>query len=99
MAAIDHFNALGEWVVESILMPSDHSDRVLLLGKMVDVMHKVFSMNNFNSSSAILAGLLQRAISIQKKLWQDLPTVTKRRFDEVKITLEPFGNFKVYRQK
>ena len=99
MKMIKRFNGLGHWTMETVLLPNEHSERLFCLKKICYILYQLVALNNFNSASALLAGLLSAPVQKVKNLWEELPSKTRKRFKEVSDLLRPYGNYQLYRSR
>eukprot|EP00732_Lithocolla_globosa_P002602 Lithocolla_globosa_v1_NODE_1757_length_2360_cov_9.253796.p1 type:complete len:706 gc:universal NODE_1757_length_2360_cov_9.253796:2264-147(-) len=93
---IERFNNLGWWVATEICRNIDPKLRVACLEKMVQIMKRLFQMQNYNDTMAILSGLQSIPIYRLKKTWAQVPS--KKSYAEICTKLSPDHNYSSYRQ-
>ena len=91
---IDLFSRLSNLVVWSIVKAVFP---LALLKKFIKLAHIFFKMNNLHALGAIITGLNSGHVQALKKVWEDLPVLSRNLFEKYETLVSPIRNFAAYR--
>ena len=95
-AYIEWFNRLSYLVATEIcIVDKKLKNRVKILEFFIDTAFECFSINNFNSLMAIVAGLHMNPVQRLKKTWAK---TNQTKFNRLMEIMDPSGNFNSYRK-
>ncbi|KAH6563341.1 hypothetical protein BASA60_010721 [Batrachochytrium salamandrivorans] len=91
------FNAIACWVGWAILEGKTPRLRAERLTKLIDITQCLFTIGNFSTLMAIIAGINKAAISRLKLTHKELPAKSAKRLSELEKMMSAQGSYKNYR--
>jgi Rap guanine nucleotide exchange factor 4 len=94
---IRRFSEIQFWTATEICKESNLQKRVKVIQKFIKIASHCKSFNNLNSFFAIVAGLMNGAVSRLKTTWEKVSIKLKRRFEQFEALMDPSRNHRVLR--
>ncbi|ORY03599.1 ras GEF [Basidiobolus meristosporus CBS 931.73] len=98
-AMIEVSNQVTNWVAETILSEKEVRKRVALIKHFISIGERCRSLNNFNTLTAILAGLNSAPIHRLKRTWELVNAKSIGTLDGLKKLMNSTKNFGEYREE
>jgi len=86
LACIRNFNKISMWCVSEVLHCADLQLRKNVIRKLIQLAAESEKLNNFDTTTAIVAALQNTCVFRLKKTWEDLG----KEYDEMYATLQPY---------
>jgi hypothetical protein len=102
LALIERFNYVSGWVATSICSQEQVKKRSKFIQKLIDVANGLRNLGNLNGVMEIVSGLNRGPVYRLKQSWDDVPSSSKKIFEELKgITdrQKNFANMRKYLKK
>lgn len=102
LALIERFNYVSGWVATTICAQEQVKKRSKYIQKIIDVANALRNLGNLNGVMEIVSGLNRGPVYRLKQSWDDVPSSSKKVFDELKgITdrQKNFANMRKYLKK
>jgi len=95
---INRFNEISQWTASSILSYSKIKDRSRIMARFIKIAEYCMkSLNNFNTSMAILSGLNAASVHRLKFTKEEMPKHTQQVYTELQAQLSSNSAYKEYR--
>ncbi|ORX99639.1 ras GEF [Basidiobolus meristosporus CBS 931.73] len=98
-AMIEVSNQVTNWVTETVLLEKEVRKRVAVIKHFISIGEKCRNLNNFNTLTAILAGLNSAPIHRLKRTWELINARSIGAFDGLKRLMNSTKNFGEYREE
>jgi len=96
-ALTTHFNHVGNWTTNLLLLPSKPKPRSLTLSKLMRVARKVRQLNDYNTVAAMVAGMQNTNIHRLRETWELVTPEQRKDFLKLEVLMANARGSATYR--